>query len=90
MKDACDVKRLSLKYEYVKDSKRIEYDELDNDSHVSSGKQFYQHPEEMQFASKLLFCCYCRTICYLFSNFSVAVLVKLRVSHLVIVKKELP
>jgi len=72
MQVACEVKRISLEDDAVKDLKSIEYHETNDDSSVSRGQINDQHAEEMQIASKLLFCCYCRTIGHLFSNCSTA------------------
>lgn len=72
MQLACDFKRLSLEDGTTKDSKIIEYHESKDDSPISRGQIADQHPKEMQSTGKLLFCCYCRTISLLSSNFSAA------------------
>lgn len=68
MQDVCDVKRLYMEDESIKDSKSVKYHEPDDDSSASMGKFNGQDPKKMQSTIKLKFCCYCRTISHLSSK----------------------
>jgi len=70
MKDTCDVKRISMKAEAVKYSKRVEDHEPYDDSFVSIRNIDDQHQKKIRSTSNLLFCCYYKTIGHLFSNLS--------------------